>query len=567
MEPGLYDKSLGSETPPEQGPAVMQQQQESKNYLITIGLDVYKENHVPRLYCCKNDCRQLADVLMEDYKFIPLCWYSEEAAAETGEPMRLMDEKATREKIEELFNSLASHPRFSQDNIQEPDHNLLIYFSGHGTLELNNQQPLFKWIPWNYDGKRFSNTLYPVSRLVEALGNIRCQHLILISDTCHAGGAMPVATKLKPYADTSNVGNKTSCWGIFSSTADENSYGSILSVFTSELIKQLRNDDPCEISVAALFDKLETTMEKSNQHPVSSRLDDAGNTGKFFFTPSKEKIKRNNFGIIQSHLETSITTALNFKKEKNKLFSLDADNHCLTVISTPKDSGLKLLMRSALQVNSFVGYGLKPYFIEEENLDYQGDQPIQDKVLAYFRLALGLNPTNQPMLIQQLTGKLKNTSLFMGLHLFRNTNENCNLVKALLALIQQLPGTTGSGRLYFFILDENETEYNGLAPQPSMLIANPIWLLPKDVEEWHDHQLKQMTGPWAANQRFAPPDLHLPVLFDKEIYRRLFIFKGAPNTGVRPGPTIREICALAACPAWADILLNSFDNLPPKYLS
>lgn len=565
MEPGLNDKSLGPETPPEQGPAGMQQPQRSRNYLITIGVDVYKETHVPRLYCCKNDCTKLADVLIEDYDFIPLCWYSEETTQETNEGMQLTDEKATHDKIDELFTSLAFHPRFAQGNTGEPDHNLLIYFSGHGKLELNNQQPLFKWLPWDYDGKNFSKTLYPVSRLVEALGNIRCQHLILISDTCHAGGAMPVATKLKPYADTSNVGNKTSCWGIFSSTANENSYGDILSVFTGELIKQLRNDDPCEISIAALFDKLETIMEKSNQHPVSSRLDDAGNTGKFFFSPSEEKIKRNNFGIIQSHLETSITTALNFKKEKNKLFSLDADNHCLTVISTPKDSGLKLLMRSALQVNSFVGYGLKPYFIEEADLDYQGDEPIQGKVLAYFRLALGLNPANPSMLIQQLTGKLKNTSLFMGLHLFRNTNDNCNLVKALLALIQQLPTTSDSGRLYFFILDENETVYKELAPQPSMLIANPIWLLPKDVEEWHNEHVKQMT--LGANLRPAPLALHLPVLFETKIYRQLFIFNGAPNTGVRPGPTIREICTLAACPAWADILLNSFDNLPPKYLS
>jgi hypothetical protein len=576
MNASLNVKSLGAEAPEAPEPSGTQ---ERRNYLITVGIDKYL--HAATLYCSKIDCQKLSGVLIEDYGFEPLTWYSEGSQTETDKPMMLED--ATFEEIETLFKHLSKHPRFKRVDSAEPDHNLLIYFSGHGTLQKNFGRDLFHWVPSDYDGLNPSNLLYSITQLVEALGKIRYHHLILISDTCHAGGALPFTELFSPFAEGAGLGNfrdRRSAWGICSSSAEQLSVEiNGLSLFTSQLIDKLRNNNPCEFNIVKLCEMLDEAMEKLPQRPQHGRLGFQDNTGKFYFTPSQKKIERDTLAIIRYHLRQSITEGLNFVKEKRRLIGMQTDNHSLVIITSQKDSALKVLIRSVNQEKLFVGYN-QMHFYDEQNLDFQGAGSILEKVLVYFRLALEIKSQNQETLIRDLTQRLQRTSLFMGLYLYRKTNQNYDLIKAILAIIQKLPSENLEGRLYFFILDENGTDYSKLETQPSILISNPILLRSGDFKEWYKFQLKQMgVSPDAVPPAAPPANPYIRVLFEERIYSRLSGCKDGPDTGsqpqagnpldtgIRPAPAIREICQLAGCPGLAETLLNSFDNLPPNYQS
>lgn len=555
--PGFRENSSPSTNPP---PIVS----ERRNYIISVGIDVYQ--NARKLYSCKEDCLRLTELLIDDYEFMTLPYYSAVEGCETDRPMQLFNDEATHEGMRAFFNQLSAHPRFDRNNESEPSHNLVIFLSGHGTLQKNNKQDLFHWVPSDYDGLKPSTKLYSINQLTEAIGILRYHHLVLIADSCYSGGILPFVSldvSQETPVETKKYKDEPSCWGLFSSTARQPSYGTgDISFFTRHLMEQLRNSSMEELSLPRLLENLDDAMETTFQRPVHGRLESvATNTGKFYFTPSKQKKDRISLEMIQSYLAKSITESLNYVDQKLELLSLRKTNHSLVVISNRKDSGLKLLMRAVKNINLFPGASCPLYMVDEKDLDLQGPATILDKIRVYFQLSLRLESRDEPMLIRQLALILENTDLYMGLYINRNTPENCLLVKQMIELFKKLNDEQIENHLYFFILDETNTDYSTVCSIPAQaqapinikMLTGPITLTPADLKEWCKFQLKLMNPPPAKNTYAAD-------IFETRIYQQI-------GSNGSPGAVIREICQLANCASLADTLLNSFDNLPLNYVS
>ena len=132
------------------------------NHLLVIGIDAY-QHHRP-LNNARRDAEAFRDLLTSHYQFEP------------AHVTTLFDEEATRRNIIATLEKL--------DRQLTDKDNLLIYFSGHGTMNHRKSQGF--WIP--VDAQKGSNADYlSNSRVRDMLGDLQVHHLYLIVDACFAG--------------------------------------------------------------------------------------------------------------------------------------------------------------------------------------------------------------------------------------------------------------------------------------------------------------------------------------------------------------------------------------------
>lgn len=134
-------------------------------HFLGIGIDKY--NHWPHLRNAVNDVAQVQELLLEQYDF------------EAQNMIILRDHEATRANI---VNRL--HAYTKAETLGEHD-SLLIYFSGHGDLDENDDG---YWAPVDAQRKEDNiDSLIPNSTVRDKIKSMKCRHVLLVSDSCFSG--------------------------------------------------------------------------------------------------------------------------------------------------------------------------------------------------------------------------------------------------------------------------------------------------------------------------------------------------------------------------------------------
>ena len=129
-----------------------------KFYAIVIGNDKYHEPWTV-LKNSENDARAVKQVLEQNYNFNVTPLYSE-----------------TKSNILSRINSLAA--------TMEPDSSFVLFYSGHGEEDKVTDEAF--WIPVDATGNR--RTWISSDEIFEAIKRIKSRHVLIIADSCFAGG-------------------------------------------------------------------------------------------------------------------------------------------------------------------------------------------------------------------------------------------------------------------------------------------------------------------------------------------------------------------------------------------
>lgn len=251
-----------------------------RKVLLAIGVNQYR--HWSGLNNAVRDAQQLAHVLVNKYNF------------ET--PVMLLNEQATRANIEEALY------RFTQpEEIGEHD-SLLIYYSGHGHLDGNNRG---YWVPTDAEHGKVS-TYFPNSRIRELISDIKCKHVLLISDACFAGAFFVRSNREEQlqFALASEYEKRPSRWAFCSGRHDEEvSDGppGKHSPFARAILQELSMNDS-QLNIAKLAERVIpiTVANYREQLPEANPIQDVGHMGgQFVFSPQfKEDLALSNLDIV-----------------------------------------------------------------------------------------------------------------------------------------------------------------------------------------------------------------------------------------------------------------------------
>ncbi|MEM9984305.1 MAG: caspase family protein, partial [Bacteroidota bacterium] len=132
------------------------------NHLLVIGIDDY-QHHRP-LNNARRDAETFRDLMLNRYQF------------ESANVYGLFDQDATRRNIIAALEAL-------EQRLTERD-SLLIYFSGHGTM--NRRQTQGFWVPVDAGNEGTADYLAN-TRVRDILADMQVHHLYLIVDACFAG--------------------------------------------------------------------------------------------------------------------------------------------------------------------------------------------------------------------------------------------------------------------------------------------------------------------------------------------------------------------------------------------
>jgi hypothetical protein len=229
-----------------------------------IGINAYQS--WSRLNNAVRDVENISTLLSTHYKFDTV--------------KLLKDETATASNIEqELYN-------FTLPGAIGEHDSLLIYYSGHGHIDPNGRG---YWVPVDAAKGKIS-TYLPNSRIRELISDIKCRHILLISDSCFSGsffvkgvrGADEVADEYE---------KRISRWAFCSGRADEvvsDGRPGDNSPFASAILGELSLNVTKKLNIARLADKvIEITRSNYKQMPEANPIQDAGHRGgQFVFTPA-----------------------------------------------------------------------------------------------------------------------------------------------------------------------------------------------------------------------------------------------------------------------------------------
>jgi hypothetical protein len=235
---------------------------ESKYYGLIIGINHYPEDALPNLDNPIPDAEKLYLTLTSSYNF------------EDENIMLLKD--ATRADIIKSLDQLTG--------VVTPDDNVLIFYAGHGTWDMNAN--INYWLPSDAN-KDTKVNWFPDSRLLDYLKTINSKHTLLIMDASFSGSifktrsAMPTSNPDLPvlYEHPSRKAI-TSC-----SLTEASDNG----IFTRYLVQGLNENHESCLSSEQLFSSFRmdviTNGEAIPQYGEISETGDEG--GDFIFIKSK----------------------------------------------------------------------------------------------------------------------------------------------------------------------------------------------------------------------------------------------------------------------------------------
>jgi hypothetical protein len=523
----------------------------SQNYFIAIGIGQYTNGPQSLGESCKNDCRHVVNALT-DYGFTSL--------------KTLLDEDATLANIRSLFDNLRDDPAFNKKSA-DPPNNLVIYYSGHGvSLELFGAKKYFYWVPSDYplmlEEDPDDRYLYSwENQLMQSLGNIRFQHLILINDSCFSGVGLTVHNLVSQTKQLIgfNPKEERSVWAICSCAANQLSYaGETSSLFTARLVDRLKNHELDEFNVSTLVDDLNNIKDLPNQRVFGERLHVIGdNIGNYRFKLGRKAKEVKALRAVAADLKLKLPRYLNYKNEREALKALKKDEDAIVIFSNHKDSALPLMMRSARTEPRFRAHEKDLKIIYEKAINHELDT--LQKCFSFFNLTMRLKgPVDtKEDLIKKIAVRLEAKDYFIGILLNEESRKNKNLefVTELINIVNATHDLREfKGHLCLFILDEFSTDYGALNLKngnkiASKLIMEKIAINSGDIDYWYDEHLKSITN------EIRRGDFIKSFLTD-DIYCQIC------NTFVEETPAfvIRQICEKAKCPELAEFLLTQIED-------
>ena len=117
-----------------------------------------------------NDARDVASVLTSD----AYCGYNHRNVC------LLLDGNATLARIQEALSFVAKS--------SGPDDTVVIFFSGHGALLDDSDDPLSAILPVDCDGRTLDSSSLSETEFSAALRQISARRLVVLIDACHSGG-------------------------------------------------------------------------------------------------------------------------------------------------------------------------------------------------------------------------------------------------------------------------------------------------------------------------------------------------------------------------------------------
>ena len=195
----------------------------------------------------------------------------------------LLDGDATLVRIREALDHVA---KFSG-----PDDTVVIFFSGHGALLGDSDDPISAILPVDCDGQELDSSCLSETEFSAALQQIPARRLVVLIDACHSGGAgsFKVHGRIKRQAlrfSEKSLGRLAQGAGrvlMASSRANETSLvlsGARNSVFTEHLLEILRGRGRTSgDGVIRVFDIFNHVAERvrhtvpGRQHPIFKASD------------------------------------------------------------------------------------------------------------------------------------------------------------------------------------------------------------------------------------------------------------------------------------------------------
>jgi hypothetical protein len=227
---------------------------EGKFYALLIGVQDYRDQHIPSLEGPINDANSLSRVLVSDYTFIP------DNVTILKNPTRADFFKA----LDDISGKIKA------------EDNLLIFYAGHGLYDENRLQGY--WFPSDAIRER-RDTWISNSDLIDYITAIKSKHTLLISDACFSGSifksrAIDVAPK-----DIQEIYKLPSRKAMTSGTMKE---VPDKSVFMEYLVKRLNQNTDKFLPSEQLFASFKAAVinnSPNGQVPQFGEIREAGDEG------------------------------------------------------------------------------------------------------------------------------------------------------------------------------------------------------------------------------------------------------------------------------------------------
>ncbi|MBI3398665.1 MAG: caspase family protein [Deltaproteobacteria bacterium] len=175
-------------------------QEDPHLYILSIGIDQYKDNTINLKYAVK-DSKDIEERLLKQAETL---YKPQNIHYEL-----LTDDNATKTNITSKINELS--------NKIKPTDSFILFAAGHGIL-LQNQ---YYMLTSDYDGKVTENNLISSNEIVEFSKKIKSLSQLFIFDTCHAGGVDYIVSGL--YDARMSVLAKKMGLHIYASASDKQS--------------------------------------------------------------------------------------------------------------------------------------------------------------------------------------------------------------------------------------------------------------------------------------------------------------------------------------------------------
>lgn len=230
-----------------------------RSYLLLIGIDAY--SHFDPLHNAVKDVTDFLELAVSRYQF-------EKKQAEV-----LLNADATQQNIIDALDRLS-------EVVEEKD-NVILYFSGHGTLD---QRKRGYWLP--VDAQPGLKGRYIFNSVIrDYIADIRSRHTLLIVDSCFSGSMTKQATDAADFSQ--RVEHLPSRWLLTSGRNELVADGKpgANSPFAHCLLQFLKNNPNPRLPVSALVQHVKlTTPRNAAQTPYGSYMHGVGDqNGEFVF--------------------------------------------------------------------------------------------------------------------------------------------------------------------------------------------------------------------------------------------------------------------------------------------
>ena len=191
----------------------------------------------------------------------------------------LKNSQATRKNIVNTLHRYTTDP-----SVVKEEDSLLIYFSGHGILDSNNDG---YWVPYE-SAENDIDSFIPIDTIHRQIKHLKCRHVLLISDSCFSGSLINDGRDIQTDMLTAiDLEQRKSRWIMTSGGRDQAvSDGSgNNSPFAEAILSELRHNSKPKLIVDELALRVRsTTRGNAKQMPQVERIFGAGDLGgRFIF--------------------------------------------------------------------------------------------------------------------------------------------------------------------------------------------------------------------------------------------------------------------------------------------